>query len=88
MKPALVAGFNVSGDGAESGKSPATIGIVRTLSETRACTWLHPGCCDGIFPSAAGLKEAGPPWGRAGFALLGRRCCYEVRRAMKDAPGT
>jgi hypothetical protein len=22
---------------------------------------------------------------RAGFALLGRRCCYEVRRAMKDA---
>ncbi len=21
-------------------------------------------------------------WGRAGFVLLGRRCCYEVRRQM------
>ena len=31
------------------------------------------------------LNEEPARWGRAGFVLLGRRCCYEVRRAMKDA---
>jgi hypothetical protein len=35
-----------------------------------------------------GLKEKPARWGRAGFLLLGRRCCYEVRRAhrMRSRP--
>ena len=27
-------------------------------------------------------------WGRAGFALLGRRCCYEVRRTRNNGGET
>ncbi len=35
-----------------------------------------------------GDKKKPARWGRAGSVLLGRRCCYEVRRAMKDGPRT
>ena len=32
-------------------------------------------------------KKEPARWGRAGFVLLGRRCCYEVRRDAKSALG-
>jgi hypothetical protein len=36
----------------------------------------------------SGEKKKPARWGRAGFVLLGRRCCYEVRRVKKDGPRT
>ena len=38
----------------------------------------------GFAPSAPKKKPA--RWGRADSVLLGRRCCYEVRRATNGAP--
>jgi hypothetical protein len=33
-------------------------------------------------------KKKPARWGRAGFVLLGRRCCYEVRRTEKNGART
>ena len=42
----------------------------------------------GFSGGPRGLKRKPARWGRAGFVLLGRRCCYEVRRDVKDAAQT
>ena len=39
-------------------------------------------------PNRLSSQKKPARWGRAGFALLGRRCCYEVRRTRDNAGGT